>query len=109
MQQLAHAGWHIDNHNPIMQDVIWSRAVQYGAGNIVEMFTTAAHRMYNTTDRAYTGYPNLSYIDAAQFDYDFITAIYLLVCKTPEWAVTSLRASLYDRFEQECHDALTRL
>lgn len=109
VQQLAHTGWHIDNHNPIMQDVVWSRAVQYGAGNIVEMFTTAAHRMYNATDREYTGYPNLSYIDAAQFDYDFITAIYLLVCKTPEWTVSSLRASLYDRFERECHDALARL
>lgn len=106
---LADAGWHIINHTAVMQDVIWSRAVQYGPGLIVEMWTDACHKMFNTSDGDYTGYPNLTYIDDARFDYDLTVSIYLRVCKSPEWNNTRLRESLNDRFDSECHDALARI
>lgn len=99
---LRDAYWHLENHHEVMKDVVWSRAVQYGTGYIVEMFETAAKRL---------GYPNLSYVDAPDFDAAMIRAIYLEVCKTPEWTGGSpaLRAGLYARFENECSDALARL
>lgn len=94
--------YHVDLHSATMKDVIWSRAVQYGAGNIVEMFTAAAVAL---------GHPNLSYVDVAAFDGVMIEAIYLKVCSTPEWTNGSpeLREGLYARFKNECHEALTRL
>lgn len=90
------------NHHEVMQDVVWSRAVQYGVGNIVEMFEDAVKAI---------GYPNLSYVDAAFYDEAMIKAIYLDVCSTPEWTNGSpaLRAGLYSRFRNECKDAITRL
>ncbi len=99
---LADAGFHIANHHPVMRDVIWSRAVQYGTGNIVEMFEAAVRML---------GYPHLSYVDAPNFDAAMIRAIYLDVCKTPEWTNGSpaLRAGLYARFDSECADALASL
>ena len=106
---LRRAGFDADKHTHVMQDVIWSRAVQYGTGNIVEMFETACHRMYNEASDDYSGYPNLSYVDDARFDYDLIRAIYLDVCKTPEWTAASCRYGLYSRFERECADALAAL
>ena len=106
---LRRAGFDADKHTHVMQDVIWSRAVQYGTGNIVEMFETACHRMYNEASDDYSGYPNLSYVDDARFDYDLIRAIYLDVCKTPEWTAASCRYGLYNRFESECADALAAL
>lgn len=106
---LADAGWHIENHAEVMKDVVWSRAVQYGVGNIKEMWEDACHCMWNTVEGAYTGYPNLSYIDDASFDYDFIYAIYLLVCSSEEWNNSSLRDSLNYRFQRECNEALARL
>lgn len=87
-------------HHEVMKDVVWSRSVQYGPGLILEMFTTAVNSI---------GYPNLSYVDALQFDEAMIKAIYLNVCHTPEWATASLRDSLYARFESECNDAIARL
>nr|DAW25821.1 MAG TPA: chitosanase [Caudoviricetes sp.] len=94
--------YHVDLHSDVMKDVVWSRAVQYGAGNIVEMFTEAA---------ASLGYPNLSYVDAQGFDGLMIDAIYMKVCSTPEWTNGSptLRDGLYLRFKNECHEALMRL
>ena len=83
--------------------------MQYGTGNIVEMFETACHRMYNEANDDYSGYPNLSYVDDARFDYDLIRAIYLAVCKTPEWTAASCRDGLYNRFESECAEALAML
>lgn len=85
-----------------MKDVIWSRAVQYGPGRVLEMFLEAV---------AHMGYPNLSYIDAPNFDRDMITNVYLKVCRTKEWTSgsPSLRKGLYNRFENECNDALTAL
>lgn len=92
----------IDKHNSVMQDVVWSRAVQYGTGNILEMFTDAVHSL---------GYDNLSYVDDPKYDADMIKAIYLNVCKTSEWTSgsPSLREGLYNRFENECADALAQL
>lgn len=108
VQTLAENYFHIENHAEVMKDVVWSRAVQYGPGNILDMFTEACQTMYNANAEDYSGYPNLSYIDAQQFDYDFIVAVYK-VCKTPEWNSTSLRESLNLRFDSECQDALARL
>lgn len=105
---LAESGWHIEKHAEIMQDVVWSRAVQYGVGNILDMWTEAVHSMYNVEDGTYVGYPNLTYVDSAEFDYDFIVAIYN-VCKSEEWNHSALRDSLNNRFDQEMHDALARL
>ena len=101
IRMLADNCYHVEeNHSEVMRDVVWSRSVQYGPGLIVEMFTDAVHSL---------GYDNLSYVDAEQFDADMIRAVYLNVCHTPEWAVASLRDSLYNRFENECNDALARL
>lgn len=91
-----------NNHHEVMRDVVWSRAVQYGAGNIIEMFTDACHAL---------NYPNLSYVDNESFDERMIKAVYLDVCSTPEWTNGSpaLREGLYNRFRSECEDALERL
>ena len=99
---LRKAHFNIEKHHEVMQDVVWSRAVQYGTGYIVEMFEDACEAM---------GYPNLSYIDAANFDAGLIRAIYLEVCSTEEWTSgsPSLRKGLYARFANECKDALARL
>ena len=89
-------------HHKVMQDVVWSRAVQYGVGSIVEMFEAACKKL---------GYPNLSYVDDRNFDKRMIKAIYLDVCSTREWTngSPSLREGLYRRFNAECLDALARL
>lgn len=106
---LADAGFRVENHSEVMQDVIWSRAVQYGVGNIVDMFTEACSKMYNSGEGKYTGYPNLSYVDDAQFDYDLIYAVYILVCGSQEWNNGPSKDSLNNRFASECHDALAKL
>jgi hypothetical protein len=94
--------YHVERHSDVMKDVVWSRAVQYGAGQIVEMFEAAALSI---------GYPNLSYVDAESFDAQMIEAIYMNVCSTPEWTNGSpaLREGLYRRFRDECGDALATL
>jgi hypothetical protein len=101
VEALRVEGFNVENHHPVMADVIWSRAVQYGS-YIVEMFETACLVL---------GYPNLSYVDAPSFDADMIRIIYLDVCRTPEWTNGSpaLRDGLYSRFESEYADALARL
>ena len=109
VEALRRVGFDADKHTRVMQDVIWSRAVQYGTGNIVEMFETACHRMYNEAHDDYSGYPNLSYVDDARFDYDLIRSVYLSVCKTAEWTTPACRYGLYRRFENECAEALAAL
>lgn len=101
-ERLAKNMYHVERHSEVMRDVVWSRAVQYGAGNIVEMFEEAA---------LYLGYPNLSYVDAEKFDKKMIESIYMNVCHSPEWTSGSpaLRDGLYIRFESECNEALKRL
>ena len=102
VEELRNNNYNINNHNEVMKNVIWSRAVQYGTGNIVEMFTDAVHSL---------GYDNLSYVDSADYDANMIKAIYLNVCSTPEWTNGSpdLREGLYNRFQNECNDALAML
>ena len=109
VQILREHGWDIDKHSYVMQDVVWSRAVQYGVGYIAEMWEDACHAMYNINHGEFVGYPNLTYIDDARFDYDLITAIYLKVCSSEEWNNSALRDSLNQRFESECNDAIARL
>lgn len=94
--------YNIEKHHEVMKDVVWSRAVQYGAGNIGEMFAEACEKL---------GYPNLSYVDDSSFDADMIKAIYLKVCSTTAWTNGSpaLRKGLYIRFERECAEALERI
>lgn len=89
-------------HNSVMRDVVWSRAVQYGSGNIVEMFVEACNKL---------GYPNLSYVDDKAYDKAMIKTVYLDVCSTREWTNGSpaLREGLYSRFNSECLDALAQL
>ena len=86
-------------HSETMKDVLFSRSIQYGSGNIVEMFETACCDIL--------GYPNLSYVDDISMDDEMIDAIYLKVCMTPEWTNGSpdLREGLYNRFINECADA----
>ena len=83
--------------------------MQYGPGLIVAMWNDAVHIMYNAEDKDYTGYPNLTYIDDARFDYDLIVSIYLRVCSSEVWNRSSLRDSLNDRFKEECREALARI
>lgn len=94
--------FNVEKHNEVMQDVIWSRAVQYGVCGTVDMFNQACMMM---------GYPNLSYIDAPNFDKQLIETIYLDVCMTEDWTDGSpyLRRGLYVRFKNECADAIARL
>lgn len=108
IQALAGNYFHVENHAEVIKDVIWSRAVQYGPGNILDMFTEACHTMYNKANDDYSGYSNMSYIDDPQYDYDFIVAVYN-VCKTTEWNNSALRDSLNNRFDSEMQDALARL
>lgn len=99
---LKDAMYDLDNHTEVMRDVVWSRTVQYGPYQIVEMFTEACKSI---------GYPNLSYVDDRAFDYNMIEAIYQNVCKTEEWTNGSpaLREGLYARFDAECAEALAKV
>jgi len=97
---LANFAWHIENHAEVMQDVVWSRSVQYGPGNIIDMWTQAVTTL---------GYPNLSYVDSADYDERMINAIYLTVCSSTEWNNSGLRDSLNSRFASEAADAISRL
>lgn len=100
VQYLADNYFHIDNHNEIIKDVVWSRAVQYGPNAIVEMFEDAVRAM---------GYPNLSYVDAEEYDSDLIRAVYLDVCSSYEWNHGAYRESLNNRFADECERALENI
>ena len=73
---LRQAGYDVDSKSKAMQAVLMSRAVQYSAGNMVELYTEAVHVMFNVEKKDYSGWPNLTYVDDAQFDYDLIAAIY---------------------------------
>ena len=100
---LADSGYHVNKHSKAMKDVVWSRAVQYGPYQIVDMFDEACCGVL--------GYFNLSYVDDIAFDKSMIEAIYLEVCSTPGWTngSPSLREGLYARFRNECADALNML
>lgn len=102
---LAQAGFHAEKHSYAMRDVIWSRAVQYGAGRVTRMWQEACKCMYNGKD--YTGYPNLTYVDDKRFDYDLIVASYKV---SKAWIrAESVRYGLEKRFKDECSEALQML
>ena len=100
---LRAAYFNAEKHSQIMQDVIWSRAVQYGIGNIVEMFEDALAYIPGYADNW-----NLSYVDEKRFGWDLINGIYE-VCMTEEWNNTSNRQSLNRRYASERQDALSAL
>ena len=89
---LRRIGYNIENHHEVMKQVVFSRAIQYGIGNIEEMWMDALD---------YPGYPTMSYVDGAM-----IKAIYLGVCSSYEWNQSASRQALLDRFQSECEDAL---
>lgn len=94
---LRNIGFNIENHHEVMKQVVFSRAIQYGIGNIEEMWLDAL---------AYLGYPNMSYVDGPNMDRAMIEAIYLGVCSSWEWNHSDVMDSLNDRFRWECEDAL---
>ena len=98
---LAEAYYNLDLHSEAIRQVVYSAAVQYGAGYIVELFETACHNL---------GYGNLSYVDSPTFDADIIKAVYD-VRASDEWTAGSpdLRPGLRQRFADECQDALAML
>lgn len=101
---LANNGLHADKHSEALQDVIWSRAVQYGPGNVVDLFNEAL-----TYVPGYTEEWNLSWVDALRFDYDLIVGIYESN-KSDEWISPRLsydvRQGVYDRMDSEKQEAL---
>ena len=101
---LANEGFHTDNHSDALKDVIWSRAVQYGPGNVVDLFNEALRYV-----PGYTQEWNLSWVDALRFDYDLIVGVYESN-KTDEWISDSLSEDVYEgvynRMEEEKQEAL---
>ena len=107
----------INKHSIAMKAVLFSRSVQYGPGNMVELFTIACERL---------GYPNLSYVDDATFDSKMIESIYdflvdecdqsynngLYYHSPNDWAngsYTVVKVGLRNRFVNEKEDALAML
>ena len=101
---LADSGYNLNKHSKAMNDVVWSRAVQYGPYQVPEMYNEACNIVLG-------GEFNLSYVDHISFDERMIKAIYLDVCSTPAWTNGSpaLREGLYNRFASECDDAIKML
>lgn len=102
---LQEAGFDATKHSSTLQNVIWSRAVQYGPNNIVDMFSEAVEFMDERIPEHVT---SLKDIDALRFDWDLIVAIYD-VCQTKAWNNSSLRHILNERFEQEKYEAIFML
>ena len=104
VRNLKRAYFNVENHSNAIKDVIWSASVQYGAGEIVELFTSAMEYV-----PSYTNGWNLSYIDALRFDYDLIVGVYETRKQHP-WIWNgnpeSIKQSLRNRFDNEKRDAL---
>lgn len=102
---LANEGLHADNHSDALKDVIWSRAVQYGPGNVVDLFNEALRYV-----PGYTSEWNLSWVDALRFDYDLIVGVYESN-KTDEWISPRLgddvRQGVFNRMDNEKQEALS--
>lgn len=75
-EALQSAGYDPLTKSEAVQQVLFSRAVQYSSGNMVELFNEAVHSMYNCEKSDHSGWPNLSYVNDRQFDYDLIAAVY---------------------------------
>lgn len=101
---LANEGFHSDNHSNALKDVIWSRSVQYGPGNVVDLFNEALRYV-----PGYSEEWNLSWVDALRFDYDLIVGVYESN-KSDEWISPRLgydvRQGVYDRMDNEKQEAL---
>ncbi|QJW48699.1 hypothetical protein HA075_25540 [bacterium BFN5] len=117
-QYLHSVGYEICNKSVAMQAVLMSRAVQYSAGNMIELFLEAVQRL---------GHPNLSYVNDRIFDKDMITNIYNFLIdecnhayelanglyhSPKDWAngsFTVVKVGLRNRFINERNDALMML
>jgi len=64
---LANNYYDVGEKSLAIKACVFSRAIQYGSGNVVELFTEACRRM---------GYDNLSYVNDPHFDYHLIVNIY---------------------------------
>jgi len=110
--------YNADDRSEAIQAVIMSRSVQYSAGNIVELFTEAVHRL---------GYDNLSYVNDSKYDGQMISAVYDFLVdecdnatessnglyhSQKDWANGSysvVKIGLKNRFINEKQDALNML
>lgn len=108
----------MEKHSEAMKAVLFSRAIQYGAANMYELYTEAVHRM---------GHDNLSWVDDKTFDREMIKNIYDFLadeCRNAyqlsngnyhspkDWAngsYTVVKVGLLNRFENEKQDALDLL
>ncbi len=109
-----------EKHSLAMKECIFSRAVQYGAGNVVELFEEALKRLS-------PAYLNLSYVDDEHFDEGMIEAIYNFLIEEcdnayqldsgiwhspKDWCNGSydvVKIGLKNRFESEKKDLLNLL
>lgn len=115
---LYKGSYDMTKHSEAMKAVLFSRAIQYGAGNMYELYTEAVRTL---------GYPNLTYVDDKSFDRDMICAIYDFLadeCRhawetstgnyhsPKDWAngsYTVVKVGLLNRFINEKEDALNLL
>ena len=104
VRNLKRAYFNIENHSDALKDVVWSASVQYGAGEVVELFQSAMRYV-----PSYQNVWNLSYIDALRFDYDLIVGVYETRKQHP-WIWNgnpeSIKQALRNRFDNEKRDAL---
>lgn len=119
---LSEGGYDVEIKSEAMQAVLMSRAVQYGAGSMTELYTEAVHTMFNSARKDYSGWPNLTYVNDKRFDYDLTAAIYDFLIDEADRAVWNGRrlhspkdwvngsadvvAGLRNRFVHEKADAL---
>jgi len=66
-EKLRNENYNVEKHSDAMKAVIFSRAVQNGVTGCKNLFTIAVSKL---------GQPNLSYVDAPEFDRAMINAIY---------------------------------
>lgn len=93
---LSKEDFHVEKHSLQMQAVIFARAIQNGVFGCVELLKRACQ------------YPNLSYVDDANFDREFIADIYDYLIQNPSFIKVNekLHAALVNRFKNEKADAL---
>lgn len=88
LEALREEGYEAEDKGEAVNAVIFSRAVQYSAGNMAELFNSAAHTMYNNEQGDYSGWPNLTYVNDIQYNYDLIAAVYdflISECDGAQW------------------------
>lgn len=121
-ERLKMSLFNVEKHSNVLKDVIWSRAVQYGVGEIENMFHDALVDMEKKLNQYLganmdsngdlvtkdTDHFNLSYVDDKRYDYDLIASIYD-TCMSPVWNSSVLRDSLNNRFADEKFKALKML